>query len=630
MSESRVRGEGVHPVDEMMPPGRMAVYGLQHVLAMYAGIIAVPIILATAIGLPEEQLVYIINASFLCAGIATLVQTIGFWKVGVRLPIIMGTTFAAATPMIQIGNAYNLQAIYGAVIVGGVFTFVVAPYFSRLIRFFPPVVTGTVITVIGLALLPVAANWAAGGDAEAADYASLGNIALAGFTLLLILAITRFLGGFFGRVSILLGLVAGTVVAALLGVATFEGVGEASWVGVTTPFNFGPPEFYLFPIVSMLLVMLVVMTEATADTIAIGEITDREIDQDRLGRTLRADGFGTALGGLLNAFPFATFSQNVGLVRFTNIKSRFVVATSGVILVLMGLFPKVGAVIASIPLPVLGGAGLVLFGTVAVVGIQVLSRVDFNDNRNLVIVAVSVGLGLTPEVVEGFYASFPEGAQVVLGSGITAAAVSALLLNVVFNVLGGRPRESSMSALASGITGGLSLMQINDMSRERFAQRFAPVFQGVRWVPEEAWEERPFSDLYELRHALHSAIFDAPPERQEELIQAYPDLGGQDAAGDRLSPLSIEDQSSAGLDRLTAQEREEFEKLNRQYRERFGMPLIVCVRENTKESILAGGWIRLENTPVEERAAALVEIAKIANLRLKDLVEEPYTVAEKS
>lgn len=438
-----------HPVNEVLPPGRMAVYGLQHVLAMYAGIIAVPIILGTAIGLPEDQLVYIINASFLCCGIATLIQTIGFWKVGVRLPIIMGTTFTAATPMIQIGNTYNLQAIYGAVIVAGVFVFVLSPYFSRLIRFFPPVVTGTVITIIGLSLMPIAANWAAGGDSEAPDYASLSNIAFAAFVLILILVITRLFGEFFGRISIMLGLVVGTAVAAVLGVATFGSVGEAPWLEVTTPFNFGLPELYLFPILSMIIVMLVTMMEATADTIAIGEITDRKIDQSRLARALRADGLGTAIGGVLNAFPFATFSQNVGLVRFTGVKSRFVVATSGAILILMGLFPKLGAVIASIPLPVLGGAGLVLFGTVAAVGIQVLSRVNFNENRNLVIVAVSLGLGLIPAVLPDFYAEFPEQAQVVLGSGITAASISAVLLNLIFNVLGRQGEPSVFTDAAT-------------------------------------------------------------------------------------------------------------------------------------------------------------------------------------
>jgi uric acid transporter len=626
MAEERVRARRYvgdeHPVNEVLPPASLVAYGLQHVLAMYAGIIAVPIILATAIGLSGEQLVYIINASFLCCGIATLVQTIGFWKVGVRLPIIMGTTFAAATPMIQIGDTYSLQAIYGAVIVAGIFTFLAAPYFSYLIRFFPPVVTGTVIAIIGISLMPVAINWSAGG-VGAEDYASPVNIATAFAVLLFILAVSRFLGGFWGRISIMLGLVVGTAAAAAFGMASFETVGDAAWVGVTTPFAFGAPEFYAVAIFSMILVMLVVMIEATADTIAIGEITGRDIDRSRLARALRADGFGTTIGGLLNAFPFATFSQNVGLVRFTNVKSRFVVATSGAILILLGLFPKLGALVASIPLPVLGGAGLVLFGTVAAVGIQVLSRVDFNDNRNMLIVAIAFGLGLIPAVVPDFYDGFPEAAQVVLGSGITAAAIGALLLNLFLNVLGGRPQESALGDLARGMSGGISLMQVNNMSRERFVERFAPIFQGVRWVPERAWEERPFGSLYDLRHAFQSAIFNAPPELQKELIRAYPDLAGGAGANGTLPPLSARDQAAAGLDRLSDEEHEDFDRLNAEYREKFDMPLVVCVREHTKESILASGRDRLENSPDHEHATALVEIAKIANVRLQEAIEGP-------
>jgi NCS2 family nucleobase:cation symporter-2 len=246
----------------------------------------------------------------------------------------MGTTFAAATPMIQIGNNYNLQAIYGAVIVAGIFTFLISPYFSQLIRFFPPVVNGTVITVIGISLMPVAVGWAAGGEGSE-SFGSPANIALAFTVLVLILAITRVFGGFASRISIVLGLLLGTVIAAFFGIPDFGGVGEASWLGITTPFNFGLPELRLIPIITMMLVMLVTMMEATADTMAIGEITDSEIDQPRLARALRADGLATFIGGVLNAFPFATFSQNVGLVRFTGVKSRFVVALSGVILIVL-------------------------------------------------------------------------------------------------------------------------------------------------------------------------------------------------------------------------------------------------------------------------------------------------------
>lgn len=450
MAEERgaERNSGTHPVDEVLPAGRMAAFGLQHVLAMYAGIVAVPLVLASAIGLPQDQVVYIISASFFMCGVATLIQAIGFWKFGAKVPIVQGTTFASVTPMILIGQSYGLPGIYGSIIVAGLLTVLVAPYFSKLLRFFPPVVTGTVITIIGVSLMPVAINWSAGGEG-ARDFGSLGNIGLALTVLVFILALTRFFGGFVGRIAILLGLVFGTVLATVLGVASFETVGSASWIGVTLPFEFGLPTFAVVPIISMTIVMLIVMVETTADLLAIGEITEKEIGPEEVARGLRADGLSTALGGVFNAFPFTAFAQNVGLVRFSNVKSRFVVATGGGILLLLGFLPKLAAAVASIPLPVLGGAGLVLFGTVAAAGIQTLSRVDLTDNRNLIIVAVAVAFGVIPSTVPEFYAGFPEGVRIVFESGITSAAIAAILLNIIFNILGDERQISATSDVAS-------------------------------------------------------------------------------------------------------------------------------------------------------------------------------------
>jgi len=395
--------------------------------------------------------VYVINASFFMCGVATLIQTVGFWRFGVRLPIVQGTTFAAVTPMILIGGEYGLRGIYGSVLVAGLLTVLAAPYFSRLLVLFPPVVAGSVITVIGISLMPVAIGWAAGGDPEASSYGDPGNILMALAVLVIILAITRFFGGFLGRISILLGLVAGTILAAVLGLADFARIGDASWVGVTVPFHFGLPTFALIPIVPMTLVMLIVMVETTADILAIGEIVEKPLQPDDVARGLRADGLSTALGAVFNAFPFTAFAQNVGLVRFTNVKSRFVVAAAGVILLFLGFFSKLAALVASIPLPVLGGAGLVLFGTVAAAGIQTLSRVDLTDNGNLVIVAVSVAFGVIPSAVPEFYDGFPEGVRIVFESGITAASVAAILLNLLFNIWGtreGRPVSATAEATA--------------------------------------------------------------------------------------------------------------------------------------------------------------------------------------
>ena len=456
MSDRRAGEEraGTHPVDEVLPTGRLAVLGFQHVLAMYAGAVAVPLILAGAIGLSEEQLVYLINADLFTCGVATLIQTVGFWKIGFRLPIIQGVTFAAVTPMILIGQSGGLTAIYGSVIVAGIVTFLLSPYFSRLLRFFPPVVTGSIITIIGVSLLPVAVNWAGGGDPGAEDFGSPGNIALAFAVLLIILLIYRFFGGFISRIAVLLGLIVGTIIATIVGVTDFGGVGEAAAFGITTPFFFGLPTFQFAAILSMILVMLVTMVETTGNAVAVGEIVDRPIGEEDLSAGLRADGLSTALGGVLNAFPYTAYAQNVGLVRLTGVKSRWVVAAAGVFLILLGLFPKLAAVVAAIPLPVLGGAGFALFGTVAATGIRTLSRVDFERNANVIIVAISLAVGIIPVAVQDFYSGFPPGVQIVLNSGITAGSIAAIVLNVAFNILGGGEERPEPTSVATAQTRG--------------------------------------------------------------------------------------------------------------------------------------------------------------------------------
>jgi uric acid transporter len=622
------RARAKHPVDEILPPHKLAVYGFQHVLAFYAGAVVVPLLLAGAIGLNERQLAFLINADLFTCGIASIIQSIGFWNIGVRLPLLQGVTFTAVAPMIAIGNAKGggvpgLREIYGAVIVAGIFTFLIAPIFSRLIRFFPPIVTGTVIASIGLVLLPVAALEAGGGNAQAPDFGSLTNLAMAFGTLVFILLIYRFFRGFLSTIAVLLGLVVGTAVAALFGQAHFEGVGDAAWFGLITPLRFGLPTFGLAAIISMIVVMLITAVETTGDVFATGEIVEKPIGPRDIARALRADGLATTLGGIFNSFPYTCFAENVGLVRLTRVKSRYVVGAAGLIMIVIGLIPKTGAIVAAIPHAVLGGAAIVLFGTVAVVGIQVLRRVDFHDERNVVILATSLGLALIPVAFPTFYQNLPDDWQVIVASGITMGSLSAIILNIVFNVLGGRRNLVHQVEPTPFMPERVTIDQVNDMPREQFVSTFGPLFQGTTWVVEQAYESRPFEDVYDLRHAFHRALFEAPPERQLELIRAYPHLASVSTGDATLGPESIRDQSSAGLDRLTPEESEAFQRLTGGYREKFGFPLIVAVRENTKETILAAGEARLRNTPAQEQATALVEVAKIANLRLFDLVEEP-------
>jgi len=337
--------------------------------------------------------------------------------------------------------------------------------FTSLLRFFPEVVTGTIITVIGLSLLPVAVRWA-GGGAGAEDFGAPKNLALALATIVIIVLIYRFLPPFFSRVAILLGLVLGTLVAIPFGMANLGRIGDAGIFQLTTPFHFGLPIFEIGGIISMTIVMLVIMTETTADILAIGKVIDKPADRQTVTNGLRADMGSTALAAMFNGFSVSAFAQNVGLVAITGIKSRFVVAVGGLILVLLGLFPILGAIVAVVPLPVLGGAAVALFGTVAASGIRTLASVQYQGNNNLVIVALALGMGVLPIAVPDFYEAFPTWFQVIFESGITAATITAVILNAIFNVYGREgDREASVFAEAP------SPASITDEDEERIGQR---------------------------------------------------------------------------------------------------------------------------------------------------------------
>ncbi|MEO6790877.1 MAG: nucleobase:cation symporter-2 family protein [Ornithinibacter sp.] len=429
----------IHPVDEVLPVPQMFIYGLQHVLSMYAGVVAVPLIVGNALGLSGPEITYLVSAGLFISGLATILQTVGIWKLGARQPIVQGTSFAAVSTILTIGTEKGgkegLVAVFGALIVAGALAFLIAPIFTSLLRFFPEVVTGTVITVIGISLLPVAMKWAAGG-AGSKTFGAPKNIAVAAITMAIIVLIYRFAPPFFSRIAILAGLVLGSIVAIPFGLTDFGKISDASVFQLTTPFHYGLPTFAVGASISMFIVMLVIMTETTADILAIGEVVGKPADRQTVTNGLRADMGSTVFAGFFNGFSVSAFAQNVGLVAITGIKSRFVVAVGGVILVLLGLFPILGAFVAIVPLPVLGGAGLALFGTVAASGIRTLTNVDFSGNANLVIVALSLSMGIIPIAVPEFYDQFPAWFVVIFDSGITAAAITAVLLNVVFNIVG--------------------------------------------------------------------------------------------------------------------------------------------------------------------------------------------------
>jgi xanthine permease len=458
-----------HPVDEILPTPKLLALGLQHVLVMYAGAVAVPLIIGRALKLSPQDVAFLISADLFACGLATLVQCIGFPGVGIRLPVMMGVTFASVGPMLSMAAApeIGLLGIYGSVIAAGIFGILVAPFISRLLPLFPPVVTGTIIMVIGISLMRVGINWAGGGlpmltkvvdgvpgQFPNPGYAQLQGLGIALFVLCVILALIKWGTGFLANVSVLLGIIAGAVLASVLGVMHFDKVATAPWADIVLPFHFGMPQFHLIPIVTMCIVMIVVMIESLGMFLALGEITGKTIDRDALTKGLRADGVGTVLGGIFNTFPYTSFSQNVGLVGITGVRSRWVTIAGGVIMLLLGFLPKMAALVESVPLVVLGGAGLVMFGTVAATGARILTAVDFKTNqRNLFIVANSVGFGLIPLVAPNFFKNLPHDLHPLLESGILLCALVAVLLNAFFNGIGSKEQaEAEAAGMAAAAT----------------------------------------------------------------------------------------------------------------------------------------------------------------------------------
>ncbi|MFE6511245.1 nucleobase:cation symporter-2 family protein [Nocardioides sp. NPDC057767] len=447
------------PEDERHPPGQLLAYGTQHILTMYGGVIAPPLIVGGAAGLSGTDLALLVTAGLFVSGLATLLQTLGLGPFGSRLPIVQGISFASVSTMVTIASEDGLRPVFGAIIVAGLIGLVLSSFFAQLVRLFPAVVTGTIITVIGLSLMPVAFRWAMGNDASAPDYGSMTNIGYAGLTLVIILVISRVFQGAISRLSILIGLVIGTLIAVVAGRADFSAVGKADLVALPPLLHFGSPTFEVGAIVSMTIVILVIMTETTADILAIGEIVETDVDARRVARGLRADMAATTVAPVFGTFPCSAFAQNVGLVALTGIRSRYVVATGGLVLLLLGLLPVVGAVVAAIPYPVLGGAGIVLFGSVAASGIRTLSRVDYEDNLNMVIVSVALAVGILPIAVPTFWDAFPSWLGVVMHSGISATALVAVVLNLLFN------------EITLGNRSGASVFAASQDSREGFGDR---------------------------------------------------------------------------------------------------------------------------------------------------------------
>ncbi|WP_330182532.1 purine permease [Nocardia sp. NBC_01503] len=423
-----------HPVDTRLPWHRLLAFGIQHVLIMYTGCVTVPLVFGAAAGLDKTTVGLLISADLLVAGLITVVQSLGPGRfAGARLPIITGATFVAMSPMILIAKQYGLPAVYGSMLIGGLVGIALAWPFAMVVRFFPPLVSGTVLTVVGVSLIGVAGGLIVGSNPKAPSFGSISHIVLAAVVLLIALVGTVFGRGIWSQLGILIALVIGVLISIPMGLITLDGVSGTAWLGAPHIFYFGAPQFPITAVVAMSIVMAVVFAESTASMLAIGEITGKKLERADLARGLIGDGLSAVLAGVFSSFIDTVFNQNVGAVSATRVYSRYVTAVSGAILIILGLVPRFGAIVAAVPQPVVGGVGLVLFATIAVIGVDTLRRADLSDRVNLTIVAVSIGVGLVPVLTKGMFDKFPTSAQILLNSGISLAAATAFLLNLLFN-----------------------------------------------------------------------------------------------------------------------------------------------------------------------------------------------------
>ncbi|MGF6690646.1 xanthine permease [Metapseudomonas resinovorans] len=444
MTTPTEREIALSPADQRLPLMQLLLVGFQHVLLMYGGAVAVPLIVGQAAGLSREEIAFLINADLLVAGIATIVQSIGIGPVGIRMPVMMGASFAAVGSMVVMAGmpGVGIQGIFGATIAAGFFGLLLAPFMSRIVRFFPPLVTGTVITSIGLTLFPVAVNWAGGGS-TATQFGGLEYLSIAALVLGTILLVNRFLKGFWVNVSVLVGMALGYALAGACGMVNLDGLDETPWFQIVEPMHFGMPKFELASVLSMCLVVVIIFVESTGMFLALGKITGREVCPNALRRGLMCDAGASFLAGFFNTFTHSSFAQNIGLVQMTGVRSRYVTVAAGAFLIGLSLLPKAAFLVASIPPAVLGGAGLAMFGMVAATGIKILHEADIGDRRNQLLVAVSMGMGMAPVVRPELFAQLPHWMEPITHSGIAMATVSALTLNLLFNILGekGRSRQ---------------------------------------------------------------------------------------------------------------------------------------------------------------------------------------------
>ncbi|MFA0283479.1 nucleobase:cation symporter-2 family protein [Vibrio sp. 10N.222.55.F12] len=476
----------LYTLNERPPHGLTLLLALQHMLASIGGIVAVPLIVGASIGLPNTEIVSLINAALLASGIVTVAQCLGFGPVGIRLPVVMGSSFAFLGVAISIGNEGGVAAIMGSALIGSFVVIGASFYMDKVRKLFPTVVSGVVVTLIGLTILPVAMNWVGDSPANTEQFATLPKLFLALISLGIVVGVSVYCKGAVAASAIVIGLAGGYIVALSLGMVDLEQISSAAWVGGPEPFKYGF-TFSASAIISMSLVYIVVIAEATGDFMALGNNCQTQVSGKDLKRGLLGDGLGSTLSSILTAMPLASFSQNVGIVGITGVASRYVVAATGGLLILGGLFPKLAAIAVTIPKPVLGGVGFVMFGMIAYAGIRMLIKAA-DTKRNALVICVGLASGLAVTFEPRLLQHLPHDLANFLHSGITTGTIMTVLLNLVL------PKSSRAE------------------EQEALAESQAQVELEMK---EQAEEELQSNDQLEIQQASTEADVQAASENPE-------------------------------------------------------------------------------------------------------------------
>jgi uracil-xanthine permease len=435
----------IKPVDELLPIPQLFVFGLQHVLVMAASPITAAFLVSRALGFTPDLTLNLISATFLICGLGTLLQSFGPLGFGARLPFIMVPGGAPIVIFLTIAQQTNLATASGAVLLTAVAYFVILPVFARCLKFFPKLVIGTILLLVAINLVKIYGGIITG-QPNSPTFAAPGNVLLALATIAFTLLFARFLGGVWRQLSVLLGLVAGALIAAPLGFMDVSGVANGALVSIPTLFPFGVPSFDIVASIPLIVFSVISMAEATGQTIAIGDVVGKEIDPQRdVSATIRGDALASLVGGCLGTSLIITSGENIGIVRATGIRSRYVTAAGGLILIALSLIAPLGRLVNAIPGPVVGGTAIIVFCVIAAMGVDVLRKTDLSEHGNLFTLAAALTMGLLPILVPGVYSKFPQSVQLVLGNGLAAGTLTAVLFNIIFHHLtigGGMTAES--------------------------------------------------------------------------------------------------------------------------------------------------------------------------------------------